>query len=196
MNTYRRYFAIKDAATIETIEAIMDEKIAYGKAINEIGKEVGAKQAWQTTEGSFYGFDFEETPDRSLWKQTRHKDAWKPKLSSRAGKALSKRIGDIPKPRMAEDALEPHGLRGGFSGGMFVGTKVLLVTIAGSSEKGWFVSLPWQDRNPAEIEQYKKDREQKKQFDSTLDHLCWTPPAEWEEVKEWQVLKALDNEAA
>ena len=43
-------------------------------------------------------FQFEGKPDEQLWKRTRHDDAWQPRLATKAGKELWKRMQAIKIP--------------------------------------------------------------------------------------------------
>lgn len=185
MTIYRRYFEIKDAKTLDAINEIMVVREEYLDALIVIQKEAGADNA-QTYNRSllFAGFGFDCNPDKEHWKKS--KGLWLPKLKSKEGRALNDRIESLTKPETFSALLKSHGLPTDFSDGIMEGLTLHYSSICGSKENGWFVSVPWKDVDPAEF-----DKEESSECPSLLLLLKWmTLPAEWVEVKEWQVLKA------
>ncbi|MNN39727.1 hypothetical protein D3C81_1537750 [compost metagenome] len=63
----------------------------------------------------------------------------------------------------------------------------------GAPRNVWFVSVPWKDVDPAKLEEYQEVKKAKKGFDRDLDALLWTPPANWAEVKRWEIEKEVDE---
>ncbi|WP_288130988.1 hypothetical protein [Microbulbifer sp.] len=55
------------------------------------------------------------------------------------------------------------------------------------------ISVPWKDIDPEKLEAYRKD---KTTGCGSMDHLLWEVPEGWEEIKEWQATKALEEAKA
>lgn len=56
-----------------------------------------------------------------------------------------------------------------------------------------FVGVLWRNVSPQELAEYKSDREAKQMYSMEMDHLCWEPTAEMQEVKRWEMEKELDQ---
>lgn len=192
-NVYYRFFSLaKDSETLTKIRAHVDKinnKVALATAI---GNEFGAKEAVFVDSFKVFGFKFDETPDTSLWKRTKHHNAWSPKLSTKAGKALAQRLKDLPDIGYMEDCLLDRGLKGGFSGAFQAGLTFYPVSVVGKGDGSdeWFVRMAWQDLDPEELDAYKADEQT---HSLRMDYLLWTPHESWVEVKEWEVKKALES---
>lgn len=196
---YRRFFEIKDAATLARINELRDKRSAYNKQALDFTAEIGAETAYTRSE-RISGFDFKSEPDLKVWKEGR--DGWVPRLNTKGGKAMQARIDDLNKrhePEPLDNALTIAGLNPGFPvlleqrNGRGVGYRVGICGFPGEAAR-WFAGVPWRDKDPAKLAEYKTQREgERHHWSSELDHLLWTPPAEWVEVKEWEVQKALDE---
>lgn len=199
---YRRYFEIKDADTLARIAELQSARMAYNKAALEFIKEIGAKNA-STRNERISGFEFNDTPDLTIWKDGR--DGWVPRLNTNGGKSMRARmdaLNDRHKPEPLANALTIAGLITGcpavFDAGGGVAYLVGVCGFSGDNSR-WFASVPWFDEDPAKLAEYKAqraDEETRTHWSSELDHLCWEAPAEWVEVREWEVQKALDEHNA
>ena len=102
----------------------------------------------------------------------------------------------MPVPAQVNTALSASGLNVGHFGCLTVGLTFYSPQICGSPAAGWFAVVPWMDVNPEDLETYKHEKVSCKGLDGNYEHLLWTPPAEWVEVKEWEVRKAMDEAKA
>lgn len=196
MSVYRRYFAIKDAATLAAIDLLLSKKNFYRQALEAISKDVGAHEIYyDQRNGDFAGFSFNGTPDKAHWRKVSG-EVYYPKKGSKSGKALAVKIEAMPVPAQVNTALSDHGLDIGHFGCLTVGLKFYRPQICGSPSAGWFAVVPWMDVNPEDLETYKHEKVSCKRLDGNYDHLLWTPPIEWVEVKEWEVKKAMDEAKA
>ncbi|MBN0977200.1 hypothetical protein JTY93_17285 [Pseudomonas hygromyciniae] len=66
----------------------------------------------------------------------------------------------------------------------------------GAPRNIWCVSVPWKDIDPSRLEQYRADKAEGKRFNGELDALLWLPPADWQEVKSWQIEKETEELSA
>lgn len=196
MSVYRRYFQIKDSATLTKIEEIWTVRDAYNKGLKNIKESIGADQTFTYSRtGLIAGFKFSGTPDLSVFKKV-DTGCYYPKKSNKSGKAICAEISKLIPPERIGDALKVSGLFPYFclaGEGTRMGFRMYSASICGSDKAGWFAVVPWKDEDPAVIEQYKADRDAGIRCCFELDHLLWTPPAEWVEVKEWEVKKAMDE---
>lgn len=190
---YRRYFRVTEGPLIQATNDITEQREKASEAIMALAKEVGATDARTFHDGRFAGFVFEQDPG-TKWKRLRS-GGYYPKKNSTWGRELAKRITDLPRHESIAGALRAVGLVPHSPALIDESRSVgLYVTLTGSQKLGvWFVSVPWRDEDPAEIEQYKKDRAAGTRFCVELAHLCWEPPAELHEVKHWEVLKEIEE---
>lgn len=193
MSIYRRYFSVPaDSATGQQLQAIHETRRNYAAALQELCKEVGANSVhFYTESGAFAGFRFDEAKrDNATWRKPDKRNLVRPRLSSKAGKAIAARIAAIPKPVELRAMFEPVGLGHGQML-MFEGLRMHNAGLECTHEPFvLIVSVPWKDVDPAELEAYRQD---KSRSDTNLSHLLWQPPADWEEVKGWQAEKLLDE---
>lgn len=116
-----------------------------------------------------------------------------PRKNAPEGKALIAEISALPKAESMQNALKVVGLYPGRPA-LFEGNRWYGPTMGGFPSKGvYFVDVPWRDEDPAVLAAYRADRDAGNCGDAELDHLLWTPPVEWEEIKEWQVKKEWDE---
>lgn len=196
MNVYYRYFQIKDEATLAKIDVMFAARKAQSEGADKIKEQIGAKSVYfYSRGGSLAGFGFDSTPDLAVFKKVEN-DIYYPKKSTKAGKDICAQISKLPKVEPIDDALKVSGLHPFFclSGeATRSGFRMHSASICGSDKAGWFAVVPWRDEDPKVLEEYKAERSAGTRGRSELDHLLWTPPAEWVEVKEWEMKKALDE---
>lgn len=194
MNIYKRHFRVDSGPVIEATRRIHEERQASLSAIKELINSVGAEDAKVSKSGAVLGFTFKGSPDNKTWKLTKRGWYW-PKLNSNAGRDLAKRIKSLPTYPDFDSALTEAGLHP-HSPALIDEWKGIghYPTLTGHPDIGvWFVNVPWRDIDADELEQYKKERAAGTRFCLSMDHLLWAPPAEFKEVKEWQVLKELEE---
>lgn len=198
-NIYRRYFEIKDTATLARIAELSAARSSYHRAVLDFVESIGAKEAFTRNE-IVSGFSFTGDPDLGTWREGR--DGWVPRKNTKAGKEMQARIDSLnSKGDVAplDHALTICGLSPGFpvilDVARGVGCRVGLCGYGGEAPR-WFASVPWFDEDPAKLAEYKAQREsgeKRTHWSCELDHLCWEPPAEWVELKQWEVEKALSD---
>ena len=194
MSVYFRYFKILAAQPPPAIKALVDERAEYELAIKAIAKEVGANESFfYDRRGEFAGFGFEVSPDKAHWRKVKGGHIFYPKKSSPVGKALLKKIDQFQVPERINSALKLVGMEPGHFGVLSVGLAFYNPSICGSSKKGWFAVVPWMDVDPDKLEEYRRERSSGKAGSGNYDHLLWTPPAEWVEVKKWEVERAIEG---
>jgi hypothetical protein len=190
MSVYHRYFRVTEGPLIARIDEIFTERDGAAKAWDLLCKEIAAASAHAGS--SFAGFKFKPPgPDNpENWKQSG--SLWLPKKSTKAGKVLQQRIDAMVAPKRVQDALSVVDLHGGPS--LVDGNRWYGSTLCGKGVPGvWFVSVPWRDEDPEKLEKYLIDRSAGTHMDGCLDHLLWTPPPEFTEVKRWQFEKEYEE---
>lgn len=196
MGIYRRYFEVAEDSPIgETMKQINLSRSAYWGELEKLKEELGAESVhFYTESGEFAGFMFDESKrDNSLWCKPTKDNLVRPRLGSKSGKAIAKRIRALPQPVSLEEIYQASGLGHGkilmFSGmtmhNASVGFRPNPFTL--------IVSVPWKDIDPSELEAYRKDETVTK---SEMEHLLWEAPGGWEEIKEWQATKVLEEAKA
>lgn len=192
MDVYRRYFEIKDAATLARINEILTSRRAHKAAIVALRDRLGAVSVYWNDQGQIAAFEFEQKPDLSAWKEVGGN--YMPRLNTKAGKAIQAMIDELGDPPGAiHDALRVAGLSVGLClVGNGKGYRPSICGFEGEAAR-WFAVVPWYDEQPETLERYKEERAAGTRMSCNLDHLLWTPPAEWVQLKEWEVKKAIDD---
>ena len=189
---YFRYFRVTGGVLVE-------EAIRRNEALNDmsdrcqaVADSVGAETAYIYKSGNIAGFAFKEPPDTAVWKKTRT-GHWMPKRNCKKGKEISEQLRKLPRPGSVQDSLQTVGL---FTGPVVIRDGMgYRPVMSGRFEPTpiFFVKVPWADETPEDLEEYIKDREAGTRGSVYLDHLLWTPPPEWKEIKEWQMLKEIEE---
>lgn len=196
MSIYLRYFQILDAATLAAIKETWEIRKAYRDALDKVKESIGAESVYfYSRHGGVAGFGFNSLPDLSVFKKVEGQ-IYYPKRSTKHGKAICLQIEALKKPGRIDDVLKISGLYPDFcltGEATRAGIRMYSASICGSDKAGWFAVVPWKDEDPAVLEKYKADRDAGICGSAELDHLLWTPPSEWVEVKEWEVKKAMEE---
>lgn len=195
MNVYYRYFQVKDEPTLTAIADLLDKNLAYKKELMQVQNDVGASGVYRYASGGFAGFTFEEEPDANIFKKIKN-NLYAPKVSTTKGRALDERITSLGVPQRVNDCLLMSGLYPDFclsGAGSQRGIVMYSASICGSEKAGWFAVVPWRDEDPSTIEIYKKENAAGTRHSAELDHLLWSPPTEWVEIKKWEVEKAIED---
>ena len=194
MSIIKRYFRFTTGPVADEIDRLQDLLIAAHKRYHEIGEKCGAKEVQTYHSGGFAGFVFAETPDQDVYRFLKKHRLWVPRKNTPGGKAVWAQFQDIPRPDAIETALHLVDLTPGlpclFDGGKWYAP---VLWGFGKPTSVWYVSVPWQERDPEELKQYKLDRAAGGNCNSKLEHLQWEAPADWTEVKEWQITKEVEE---
>lgn len=183
---YRRFFKLDNHGSVMKAyhDAVKTNSQAYLEQ-QAIANDIGAKR-FRTSSNHLVAFDFEEPPDRKLFKK--RNGGWYPKLTNEAGKELAERIERIRVAgNPADVALTAAGLskhiwlifHGPSVHSKMFGCGFLHIP---SGPTRAFVIVPWCD-----AKQLSQDDA------SNHASLRWEPHADMTEVKHWEVQKAVDE---
>lgn len=186
MNKYNRYFRVTTGPLIDEIKKSQEINEKACKEYLSILKSIGAENTYYTRENRLISVIFKKLPDTKIYKKIG--SGWYPKQNVKIGRELHKRfkavtaVGD-------EECLKVVGLPN--SPTLFGGGKCYFPTLVIIPSKATvaFVTVPWFDEDPAELEQYVKDREAGTRGDGNLDAILWTPTGDMSEIKEWEFKK-------
>ena len=195
MSVYQRYFRITQGPMVDEIDRLFELRIAAGKLYDELAVKHGATGSKNYDRaGTFAGFTFATAPDQDIYRRDKKTRLWVPRKNTPAGKAIWADIKSLPTPAPIEHALRLVDLEPGLPMLTDAG-KWYAPTLwgYGAPRNIWFVSVPWKDVDSDELEQYRTIKAAKTGFDRDLDALLWEAPADWTEVKRWQVEKEADE---
>lgn len=194
MSVYQRYFRLTDGPVVDEINRLQDLLAVASVHADKVAKQLGGDfKKWESS-GSFAGFKFSETPCEKTFRFVKKTQLWLPRKNTPEGKAVWATINQVPLPEPVSSALKLVELTPNFPA-LFHGGKWYAPTLWGFGKPTsvWFVNVPWMDVDPAELEAYNVERDAKSRRDSNLDHLSWTMPDGWAEVKRWQVEKEVEE---
>jgi hypothetical protein len=198
MSVYKRYFRITAGPVVDEIDRLFELRIAAGKLYAELAVKYGATGSsnYDRT-GTFAGFTFATPPDQSVYRLEKKTRLWVPRKRGR-GEAIWSDIKALPAPSPIEHALRLANLEPGLpmltdAGRWYAPT----LWGFGAPRNVWFVSVPWKDVDPEKLAEYKAAKATGSSFYRNLDALTWEAPADWTEVKSWQIEKESEeiNEA-
>lgn len=193
---YYRHFKIIDKELCANIIQRLKDIHAYKCKLHDLAISLGATGAY-ASEVKLVGFAFDE-PDRELYKPV-GRMAYYPKKTSKRGKEIISQIEALGQPPEEVNSLISPMLPNGadFCFHDSETHRIYSAYLRGSEDAGWFLVVPWKDVDPVELRAYRADRSKGVCGDAELDHLLWKVPTDkFEEIKEWQMLKALDTEMA
>lgn len=199
MEIYYRYFKVPmDSPVAVRMAEIMDVHDQIKDHLEQIKTEVGATKVLQRRNDSqFYGFVFSPPIDHPDWrKPCREYKSQAPRSTTKAGKELWRRIQEAPAGENIYNCLTVVGLACHALNGLCSGLKFYGSSLAWKRDTYMFVVVPWSDVDPSELEEYRTDRDSddRSKFyrNSNFDHLLWTPPTDWVEVKTWEMQRDID----
>lgn len=190
MSVYKRYFRVTEGLMVDEINRLQDLMSAAAVHADKVAKQVGGDfQTWQSS-GNFAGFKFKVAPCQKTYRLLKKHGLWIPRKNTPEGKEVWASIDQVPLPKPVDSALAAADLAPNIPA-LFHGSKWYAPTLWGFGKpvSVWFVSVPWLDVDPEELKAYKTDREARTRRDGNLDHLLWTAPEGWAEVKHWQIEK-------
>lgn len=193
---YFRFFKVIGGETLEKTREILEQRIAAKKVIGQFLDEVGAIGFYPSrSSGKVSSLQFQSIPDRALYKESG--SGFRPKKTSTESKALLERMEALPIYPDFNLALKHAGLPCDCPA-IIDGNRGYFASFAGGNCKDGplFVKVPWQAVPESELEQYRKDRAAGTHYCLSLDFLQWVPPGDWQELKEWEFLKELEEHKA
>lgn len=202
MNVYIRYFEVKDESVLSKLAEFGDEARRVMREWQQQFSPDGLEVYFYES-GAFAGFKPREgcpLPEGSALTKPDKNGLRSPKKTTDAGKRLIERVNALPKRfPLAEDLLGDFGLKARVpiivDASRGVGYRCRAYFLGNVS--ALYVSVPWYDEDPEKLRNYRIDRAAEKATRSgVLDHLLWTPPETWREVKEWEMKRALEEHNA
>ncbi len=190
MNNYRRYFRVVSGVLVDAINKGRETNKIASNEYRKILKEIGAKDTFYHIDNKLNSIVFENTPDPKDFKRT--DNGYYPKQNSKAGRALHKRLKSI-KTTPESDCLESVGLSR--SPTIFAASTCYFpsVTVIPSKPLVALVSVPWYDEDPEKLAKYIEDKKAGEYDNGNMNALLWEPTDEMVEIKEWQVIKEIEE---
>lgn len=195
MTIYHHYFRVTTGPLIEAGRALMQRRSEAIDVIKAFCAEIGATNVRTYTSGDLAGFDFDTPPDARVWASPTKSGMYRPRANTKAGRELKARVDALPKVPDLSSTISEVGLCHNFPA-LIQGRMGYSSVAFGAPERGvMFVKVPWRDEDPQELAEYKQQRESDKptRVSCSLDHLLWTPTADMIEVKEWEVLREVEE---
>lgn len=160
----------------------------------KIAEEIGASTKKYSTNGTrLTGFYFSSVPDQSIFKKV-SRGIWYPKKNNKTGKELDKRIRSLSLVDI-QSSLKLIGLDSSpsiFDSDNGVCYRPILIHVP-TDPLRVFIKVPWWNCGPKELENYKKSNDLGILGDSNYDALLWEPPIGLIEVREWELIKEIDD---
>lgn len=193
MTIYQRYFRVTGGPLLDAVRKIEDDNDRNRISVTAFATEIGAKNVFSYKDGTISGFEFETTPDQTVWKQPNSFGHYMPRKNTAGGKDMVKRIQELPRLLDTSAALQVIGLYNNFPV-MFGNGKGYVSTLTGMASLGViFVSTPWKDIDPDVLANYKRDNAAGICSSAELEHLRWSPAPEMKEIKRWEVEKEIEE---
>lgn len=193
MTLYQRYFRITGGPLMDEVIKIEADNERNRKSVLAFAKELGAKNMFSYSDGSISGFDFDKTPDQSIWKQPNSFGHYMPRKNTAGGKEMIKRIKEIPRLLSIGTALNTIDLEERVPV-LIEGRTGYSATLFGMAKLGvLFVGVPWRDISPDELEKYRREKEAGTHWSMSLEHLLWSPTPEMQEIKRWEMEKEIEE---
>lgn len=191
MDVYRKYFKVISGQLIDGINEI---NLINKKAMNDYGeiiKEIGANSDYYSIGHRLVGFMFDVPPDSGVYRKVKC-GGWYPRKNCKSGKEIVKKLNSIKtiNPQSALNIIGLHDKPALFTDGRcYMST----LTIIPENNIVAYVSVPWADKDPLELNEYKKDRDKGIRMDRNLEHLMWEPTTEMSPIKGWEMDRNIDE---
>lgn len=193
MNVYKRFFRITAGPLFDAAKCIEQERSESIKIIEAFCKEIGATAPHTYSDGRVAGFEFDGVACSPVWGSRDSCGLRMPRGNTKDGKALRERIKALPRVPSLNDALKTVGLAHDIPA-VIAGNRWYASAAFGAPSLGvMFISVPWRDIDPAELDEYRRRNAAGTHTSIELDHLLWTPTADMVEVKEWEVQREIDQ---
>lgn len=193
MSIYMRYFRVTAGPLLDKVREIETDNDRNRKAVLAFANDIGARNIFSYKDGTISGLEFEKTPDQSIWKQPNSFGHYMPRKNTAGGKEMLKRIQELPRLLGISNALSVVGLYDSFPV-MFGDRNGYCSTLTGTTKLGvMFIATPWKDVSPEVLDQYKRDNAAGIHGSAELEHLCWVPTPEMQEIKRWEMEKEIEE---
>lgn len=190
-----RFFKVTAGPLMDELHRIHQSRQTAYAALKKFAKEMGASGVMTADRRGFCGLAFDPPPDPAVWKKVSDNCYW-PKRNTKAGRELHKRMRALPVMESHSRALRVVGLDGGGFPVLLEGRYGYCNTLFGNIVDGpVFIRVPWRHVSDQELAEYRREREAGTRWCASLSHLSWQPHESMAEVKEWEVLRYLDEAA-
>jgi len=193
MNVYTRYFRVTSGPIMDRAIELEAANAEARKVLAAFCKEIGAEDLLSYSDGRRAGFRIRSMPDPAVWRWINSLGAYWPRKNTAAGRDMLARIEALPTIVHIKNAIEAVGLHAGLP--VLISNRCgHSATLTGIPRLGvLFLGVPWRDIDPAKLAEYKRNRAAGTEFSTAMDHLCWEPSAELQEVKRWEVEKEIEE---
>lgn len=193
MSIYQRYFRVTAGPLMDKVREIEAANDANRQTVLAFVDEIGAKNVYTYKDGTVSGFEFDKTPDQGVWKQPNSFGNYMPRKNTVSGKEMLARIQKLPLLLGIDNALKVIGLYADFP--VLIGGRMgYRSTLTGSTKLGvMFVMVPWRDVDPAELAEYQRKHAEGTWLSAEMEHLCWVPSPDMQEIKRWEVEKEIEK---
>ncbi len=190
-SVYRRYFKITEGSLIGEVNRIRAVDKKASEEYKVILEDIGAKATYYQRNSKLVAVTFSGKVDTGIYKKV--SPGWYPKQNNKTGKEIHQRFKKVVTEDV-DNALEMIGI----TGSLFLimdGRQAYSATITTipSDPIACLITVPWKDIDPEELKQYKLDRDEGVRGDMSMDHLCWEPTPEMNEIKSWEAEKIIDE---
>lgn len=179
---YYRHFRVDSGPLIDEVNRIIQANEKAEPQWRALYTGLGAVGAEFSNSGNVLCIEFELEPDRKVWRACR--GGYMPKKNCNAGKAIIKQLKAMPRFVSISSALSVVGLNDNFPA--LIDATYGYFSRLGVAGGVCFVRVPWRNVPAAEMAEYVKNDNS---FNCSMEHLQWTPPAEFVELKEWEFLR-------
>ena len=163
-----KYFKITEQSALDDIELAIQSIEARDLAVKNLAKKLGAEDCLQFNGGEIAAFTFYVWPDKSIWKSVKH--GFLPKVKTEEGRM----VAALPKILDWQDVIKRYG----FGSEMIIGER----SANGTGFRMWSSSLKGNRHSSFyAIKAPYTDEFEREVHDSLI------------EIKEWEVLKAIDE---
>jgi len=166
-----KFYRVTEGPMIERLAEIKSTRDETSVRLDALAVEYGATEVLTFTSGSVAAFKFNNKPDLTIWKKVQH--GWLPKVSTKEGKIIGRKIKDCGLRPPFNDALKVYGvdhmmiLGEASARGMPMHNAQL---VGHFDDMVFFVKVPYTDSEP---------------YVSKFDTMV--------EVEEWEMMKHLDS---
>lgn len=185
-----RYFRFAEGPICEQANQLWAQLKAWRVEAHELGLSLGCENTFMyDTPPRLAGFS-KPSSDLKHWKTLRNGNYW-PKKNTKEGREILARIEALPKAIPVGLAVREYGI---FTDHPCIieGRTAVFPQIFGG-EGLWFLMVPWAEYEPEKLAEYKRDREAGMRFSAEYDHAIWEAPADWHEVKRWEMEKEIEE---
>ena len=190
MDVYRKYFKVESGPLFDAVNEARAINAAANEKYKELLEKVGATQQYYQVGNQLTAMTFNEEPDNTLFKRIKRcNGGWYPKKNSKKAKAIADEFEAVNTVD-EQDCLSVVGV-GGFAR-IFCASRAhrSTLTVIPSDPIVVFVSVPWYDIDPKELEEYKANENYRSQ---NIDAIMWEAPVEMVPIKKWEIDRAVDE---